>query len=134
MLNCFSPETVLKRHPGAKFVLQDIVEGGCELSCDWVVANGLLTERRGTPVAEMIDFAHRVIENMFECCTVGIVFNVLSSHVNFRSESLFYWDPGAVIAYAVENLSRHVSIHHDLETYDYFCCIRRAPQGVCGNG
>lgn len=127
-------EAARQRHPEASFVQHDIAEGRTDLTCDWVVANGLLTERRGTPEVQMIDFAHRVIENMFQCCQVGIVFNVLSSHVNFRDESLFYWDPGAVIEYVTTNLSRHISIHHDLETYDYFCCIRREPQGGTGDG
>lgn len=126
-------EAAKQRHPETKFVQHDIAEGGCEVSCDWVVANGLLTERRGIPETRMIDFAQRVIGNMYECCKVGIVFNVLSSHVNFRDESLFYWDPGVVIEYAAANLSRHISIHHDLETYDYFCCIRRMPRGGGGD-
>lgn len=115
-----------ERHPNARFIVGDILSADAP-TCDWVVANGLITECRDTPESEMVAYAQRVIASMFALCRIGIVFNVMSSHVNYRNENLFYWDPSDVMRFAATHLSRHVALYHDLELYDYFCCIRREP-------
>lgn len=123
-----------ERHPHARFIVGDILSADAPV-CDWVVANGLITECRDTPESEMVAYAQRVITSMFALCRIGIVFNVMSSHVNYRNANLFYWDPSDVLRFAATQLSRHVALYHDLELYDYFCCIRREPwKGVSNDG
>ncbi|MCP3905642.1 MAG: class I SAM-dependent methyltransferase [Planctomycetes bacterium] len=113
-----------ERHPDATWLRADILDDPLP-DADWVVANGLLTERRGIDERQMTDFAQAAVRRMYECCRAGIAFNVLSDHVNFRDPNLFYWGPAATLAFTVDELSRHVTIHHDLTTYDYFVCVRR---------
>jgi SAM-dependent methyltransferase len=121
-------EAARRRRPGMTWIVGDVLDAENVPTADWVVANGLLTERRGIPETEMRDFAQAAIRAMFDLCGHGIVFNVMSTHVNYREDHLFYWDPGEVLRFVSANLSRHVSIHHDLPTYDYFCCVRREPR------
>jgi SAM-dependent methyltransferase len=116
-----------RRHPSAHWMVGDITTSANLPAADWVVANGLLTERRETSEPQMLEFAKTVVASMFECCRAGIVFNVLTSHVNFRNPMLFYWDPGDIITFASRGLSRHVTIYQDLSIYDVFCCIRKTP-------
>ena len=115
------------RHPSSRWLTMDITEPVNLPTCDWVVANGLLTERRSVDESDMLAFAWIAIYNMFQLCRVGIVFNVLSSHVNYRQPTLFYWDPGQMMSDVAIKLSRHITILHDLPSYDYFCCVRREP-------
>lgn len=120
-------EAARTRDPQTRWIMGDITNATHIPSADWVVANGLLTERRDVPHDRMVQYAQAVLVAMFNACRVGIVFNVLSTHVNFRNEILFYWEPGEALAFAVRQLSRHVVVHHDLELYEYFCTIRREP-------
>ena len=120
-------EAARRRHPEIAWTVGDITEVEGIEPADWVVANGVLTERREVPHDRMVRFAERVVSRMFARCRVGIVFNALSTHVNFEDPALFYWDPAEVLAMAVGALSRHVTIHHDLTLYEYFCVVRRVP-------
>jgi SAM-dependent methyltransferase len=115
------------KDPQATWITGDITDASSIPTADWVVANGLLTERRDIPHERMVQYAQAVLIAMFNACRVGIVFNVLSTHVNFRNEMLFYWEPGEALAFAVRQLSRHVVVHHDLEIYEYFLTVRRKP-------
>ncbi len=124
-----------QRHPRQQWMVGDIADPYLEApNCDWVVANGLLTERRDVPHDRMVNYAKRVLCGMFGHCTQGLVFNVLSSHVNYRSDVLFYWDAGEVLAFCANELSRHVTIYHDTSLYEYFCCVRRAPADGAADG
>jgi len=62
---------------------------------------------------------------MYSLCNIGMAFNVMSSHVNYRSDKVYYKDPGEVIAYCVKNLSRFVKVYHDYPLYEYFTCVYR---------
>jgi SAM-dependent methyltransferase len=108
-------EAARERHPGAAWFVADVLDDALP-AADWIVANGLLTERRGIDEDAMMAFATAAVRRMFDGCTEGIVFNVLSDHVNFRDPNLFYWGPADTLALAVRELSRHVTIHHDLTT------------------
>jgi SAM-dependent methyltransferase len=120
-------EAARTEHPQARWTYIDVAGDEPLPEADWVVANGLFTERRDVPEPVMRRWCEHVIERLFAACRVGVVFNVLSSHVNFRDPVLFYWDPADVLAFAVGRLSRHVTIHHDLAIYEYFATIRRTP-------
>jgi hypothetical protein len=115
------------RHPETTFIHTDICSDRVILPADWVVANGILTERRETPHDEMRCYAQSVVTRLFERCRTGVVFNVLTTHVNYRDDNLFYWDPAEIISFAVRNLSRHVTVCQDTTLYDLFVCIRRTP-------
>lgn len=115
------------RFPNAYWNVGDITNTHGVAHCDWVVANGVLTERRHTDQDDMIHFAHDVLRGMFAVCNVGIVFNVLTTHVNYQDPMLFYWAPADILQFACSRLSRHVTLYHDLESYDLFCCVRKMP-------
>jgi SAM-dependent methyltransferase len=116
-----------RRHPNVGWIMADITDSPAVAPADWVIANGLLTEKRDVTYDRMVHYAQSVLVGMFNLCRRGIVFNVLSSHVNFENEMLFYWDPGEALSFCTRTLSRHVVIHHDLESYEYYCTVRRDP-------
>lgn len=123
------------RHPEATYSQADLAGDEPLPNAEWIFANGILTERRETPHDEMVRYAERLVTRLYEACTVGIVFNVLTTHVNFRNDMLFYWDPAEIIAFSCRNLSRHITVCQDTELYDLFVCIRRAPWGgAIGDG
>jgi SAM-dependent methyltransferase len=116
-----------QRHPDATWVIGDMIDADPPHHADWVVANGLLTERREVSHDRMVQYAQAVLVGMFNHCRHGICFNVLSTHVNFRNDTLFYWEPGEALAFCARQLARHVTVHHDLEMFEYFCTVRREP-------
>ena len=59
------------------------------------------------------DFWQQAITDLFERCSEGIAFNLMSKYVDYENPKLFYEDPGFVFAFVKENLSPFVTLRHD---------------------
>ena len=79
-----------KRHADAKFATTSIFDFNPERAFDYVVCNGVLTEKLDVSIKVFDEFARRVIRRMFELCERGIAFNLMTTHVNFTAPNLFY--------------------------------------------
>ena len=65
---------------------------------------------------EMLNLKHL---KMFELATIGIGFNMMSNHVDYKDKHLYYASPQDILEYCLKNLSRKVSIHHDYDLYEF---------------
>jgi SAM-dependent methyltransferase len=74
-----------------------------------VVASGLFNNR----LEDNWGFLVRVLGNMFQAATKAIVFNAMSSYVDYQDPHLYYVDPLALFDYAKRQLSRRVVLRHD---------------------
>lgn len=117
-------EVAKSRHPQAKFICGDICDTSISLPrCDYVVTNGMFNLKGTSSDEEMKEFFETSIRRMYDHANKAIAFNVMSSYVNFRDESLYYHDPGETIAFCVHELSRFVRVYHDYPLYEYFTCV-----------
>jgi len=64
-------------HSEASFVYTDIFEYNPELSFDYVVCNGILTQKLSASIQEMDVYAQRLVEKLFSLCVKGAAFNVM---------------------------------------------------------
>lgn len=87
------------------------IEPGAE-QYDFVVCNAILTQRLTASIREMDEFAKRLVSKMFSLCRHGIAFNMMSNHVNFMVENLFYKSPLEMTAYCFDQLSPRVRLDH----------------------
>jgi SAM-dependent methyltransferase len=96
-------------------------------SVDYVIMNGVLTERRGVPRAEMAAYALDLLAAGFEAARVGIAFNVMSKLVDWEREDLFHWGFDEMTEGVAKRLSRHIRIRADYGLYEYTAYVYREP-------
>ena len=107
------------QHPECTFIEADFLESD-EQTYDYLVCNGILTQKLSTSKMEMDLYAKAVIKKMFRQCKKGIAFNVMNTNVNFQSDNLYYHSPVEMIAWCISELSPRVKLDCAYEPwYEY---------------
>ena len=107
------------RHRAARFMVGDVLDYPFRSKFDYVVCNGVLTQKLAAGNEEMDLYAHAIIRKLFDLCNVGIAFNIMTDQVNFRADNLYYRSPAEVLNFCRENLSRRVLLDHSYPLYEY---------------
>jgi SAM-dependent methyltransferase len=117
------------RWPGRDISCRDIIEDPLpELSVDFVIMNGVLTEKQTLTHEAMIDIAQALVHAAFKTARIGVAFNAMSRHVEWQRSDLFYWGFDDVSAFLRERVSRHFAFRADYGLYDFTAFIWRAPR------
>jgi SAM-dependent methyltransferase len=86
---------------------------------DYVVMNGVFTEKRELPFDEMFDYLQRVLTLVFSKARCGIAFNVMSKQVDWERADLFHVPIGDLTDFVAKALSRHYVVRNDYGLYEY---------------
>jgi SAM-dependent methyltransferase len=114
--------------PGHDFSRRDLLADPLPSgSVDYVIMNGVLTERRSTPRDEMAAYALDLLAAAFDTARVGIAFNVMSKLVDWERDDLFHWGFDEMAAGVARRLSRHIRIRADYGLYEYTVYVYREP-------
>jgi SAM-dependent methyltransferase len=100
-----------KHFPDAEFICGDVFEMK-NVHYDFVACNAILTQKLSTSIPEMERFSKRLIQKMFELCHHGIVFNMMSTRVNFMVDNLFYQNPIELMSWILTDVSPRVRLDH----------------------
>jgi SAM-dependent methyltransferase len=93
------------KHPEHRFgAMQDFDSE----TFDWVLISGVFNNR----TEDNISFFHYHIAQLWQRCTKGMAFNLMSSWVDFEDPGLWYAQPEEVFAY-MKSLTPYVSIRND---------------------
>jgi 2-polyprenyl-3-methyl-5-hydroxy-6-metoxy-1,4-benzoquinol methylase len=98
--------------PNAIFIHGDIFDLPEENIYDFVVCNGILTQKHDISIPEMERHAKRLVRKMFELCRHGIAFNMMSTRVNFMASNLYYQNPIELLAWLLAEVSPRVRLDH----------------------
>jgi SAM-dependent methyltransferase len=109
------------------FVHGDVLEHPFDVQFDYVVCNGILTQKLDAPGLAMDQFAARLIRRMFALCRVGIAFNMMTTKVNFYSNNLYYRNPAEMLSWCLSELSPHLKLDHAYPLYEYTIYAYREP-------
>jgi SAM-dependent methyltransferase len=112
------------RHPDAPNVTWH--EGSeAPRKLDYTVASGILNVKGDTPVDEWRAYVFEQIDAMARSCTRGFAFNVLSLHSDppKRQPNLYYADPGEILNYVGQNISRLVLLAQDCGLYEFTVAV-----------
>lgn len=96
----------------ADFRVGDVFSIMEERAFDFVIGNGMLTQKLDVSVPEMENFARRMIRKMFALCRHGIAFNMMSTRVNFMASNLFYQNPAELLTWLQLEVAPRVVIDH----------------------
>ena len=117
-----------EKHPSAAFEVRDVLLDPLpEESVDYVVLNGVLTEKLSLSQDAMAQFAERLLTAAFRACRKGIAFNVMNVHVDWMREDLFHWSLDACASFIIKRLSRHMVMRMDYGLYEYAVYVYRRP-------
>lgn len=106
--------------PCHQFILQDILLKPLQVNhFDYIIMNGLLTEKRSLSWDEMTVFARRIISHAFKACKKGIAFNVMNYHVDWCNPNLFYWSFDDAAKFLIESCTRNIVFRQDYGLYEY---------------
>lgn len=121
-----------KRYPEATFIAGDILadtdnDAGIGRH-DYVICNGILTQKLDTSNRVMDRYAQALIVRLFNLCRRGVAFNVMSTKVNFTAPNLYYRCPSELLAWCMSEVTTRVRLDHAYPLYEYTLYLYREPQ------
>ena len=93
------------------FINNNLLEIEKISSVDYSIACG--TFNNFIPNLEGKEYLQNSLLKLFNISRVGISFNLLSTYVDYKDSSLFYFDPKEVFDYCKLKLSPYVELKHD---------------------
>jgi hypothetical protein len=118
-----------RKYPSTSFHCVDILADDTSLpEADYIVMNGVLTEKRGLSFDEMREYMSRLLKRVYSFARVGIAFNVMSHHVDWQRDDLFHLPYDQLAAFLKANLSRHFAFRADYGLYEYTAYVYREPR------
>ncbi|WP_456460919.1 class I SAM-dependent methyltransferase [Reichenbachiella sp.] len=109
-----------KKFPDHQFHQVDILTTKEKLpTFDFVVANGVFTEKRELSFEEMWDYFQKMMLRIYPMANKGIAFNVMSKAVDWERWDLFHVPTDLLINFIVKNFKRHFVIRNDYGLFEY---------------
>jgi len=115
-----------RKFPARTFLCRDVLADDEALpEVDYVVMNGVLTEKRGLAFDDMLDYMEQLLVRTFAAARVGMAFNVMSAHVDWQRDDLFHVPYDTLAALLKRRLSRHFMFRADYGLYEYTAYVYR---------
>jgi hypothetical protein len=116
-----------EKHPNINFYCMDILKQQTVRlpQFDYVVLNGVFTEKRELSQEEMWGYFKAMITSVYKLAKVGIAFNLMSSYVDWKRADLFHVPINQLGTFLTENISRDFVIRHDYQLYEYTTYVYR---------
>lgn len=115
-----------QKYPAIHYYCTDILQDATELPVfDYIVMNGVFTEKRELSYDEMWDYFRQSILKTFQHTRVGMAFNVMSAQVDWEREDLFHLPFDKLTSFLVKEVSRDFVIRHDYRLYEYTTYVYR---------
>ncbi|MCD0471079.1 class I SAM-dependent methyltransferase [Flavobacterium sp. JAS] len=109
-----------KKYTDNSFYCIDILDSKDSIGTfDYVVMNGVFTEKRELSYDEMWNYFTKMITVIYEKCNNGFAFNVMSKNVDWEREDLFHVSHDTLSDFLCKNLTRNYIIRNDYGLYEY---------------
>ncbi len=114
------------KFPNNQFFCLDLLDDEASLpQFDYIVLNGVFTEKRELSFDEMLAYFKQLIARVFAHARVGVAFNVMSKHVDWEREDLFHLPFDTAAEFLRTELSRHFVFRNDYGLYEYTTYVYR---------
>ncbi len=108
------------KYPFISYYCLDILEESADISeFDYIVMNGVFTEKRELSFDEMFKYFMRVLKKIFCRTRLGLAFNIMSKHVDWEREDLFHLPYDTLANFLMKEVSRNFIIRNDYGLYEY---------------
>ena len=99
-----------------ELIYDDFLDFNFNKTYDYIICNGILTQKLETSNMDMDIYANKLIKKMYQLSNKGIAFNIMTTKVNFFSNNLYYRNPSELMAYCMSEITNKIKIDH---TYLY---------------
>ena len=108
------------KYPEISFYCGDVLNSCFILpKFDYVVMNGVFTEKRNLSFEEMWGYFTLLVKTTFDICNKGLAFNVMSKQVDWEREDLFHVSIDLLADFLCKELSRNFVVRNDYGLYEY---------------
>jgi len=107
------------KFPHNQYYCQNILEEPIDFDYDYVIINGVFTQKFSMTHSEMFSFVKLVLTELYRGCSHGIAFNLMSDYVDFKRDGAFHLSFGAIADFIVAELTNNFVIRHDYGLYEY---------------
>jgi SAM-dependent methyltransferase len=115
-----------KKFPNNHYICTDILEEPDSVpASEYIVMNGVFTEKCGLTFDEMLAYFERTLTAVFARAQRGIAFNVMSKHVDWEREDLFHLPFDTLARFLIRALTRNFVIRSDYGLYEYTTYLYR---------
>jgi SAM-dependent methyltransferase len=119
-------EVSRRKHPGNRYWCMDLLAEEADLpDFDYVVMNGVFTEKLDLAYGEMFAYVRALIGRVWEHTRSGMAFNVMNKHVDWEREDLFHLPFDELAGWLVSLISRNFVIRADYGLYEYTTYVYR---------
>ena len=108
------------KFPSNTYYCLDILEDSSQLpEFDYIVMNGVFTEKRELSFEDMFSYFKQTILQIFPKTSVGLAFNVMSKQVDWERDDLFHLPLDCLANFLTKEVSRNFVIRNDYKLYEY---------------
>ena len=108
------------KFPENRFFCLDLLDENASLPMfDYIVMNGVFTEKRELSFDEMLSYFKQLLPRVFAHAHTGIAFNVMSKHVDWEREDLFHLPFDTLAEFLRGKLTRNFVFRSDYGLYEY---------------
>jgi hypothetical protein len=108
-----------QHYPDCKFDNHDFAASPTASMYDYVILAGVFYQLGKSSEDEFSEFVKRILRNAWASTNRGLAFNMITSHVDFRYDHLFYADPSETLFFVSQNLSRFIKINQSYPIFEY---------------
>ena len=114
------------KFPSHEFIQCNVLEDpGAIPSADYVIANGIFTQKCDLSFQDMWEYSQAVIQSLWPKASKGMAFNFMSKHVDWERSDLFHMPFDTIAQFIRENLSRHFTFRSDYGYFDFATYVYR---------
>jgi phospholipid N-methyltransferase len=114
------------KFPDNRFFCMDLLDESASLpTFDYIVLNGVFTEKRELSFDEMLAYFEQLVSRVFAHAAVGIAFNVMTKHVDWEREDLFHLPFDTLAEFLKKKLTRTFVFRNDYGLYEYTTYVYR---------
>ena len=109
-----------RKFPDNKFYCIDVLKDNISFlpSFDYVIINGVFTEKINLGYEEMFSFFSLILKKIFTKTDIGIAFNTMSPIVDFKRNDLFYLSHDELGNFLHKNLTRNYIINNNYKLWE----------------
>lgn len=108
-----------RKYPDNQYYCYDILNYDPGETYDYIIANGVFTEKVTLTFDEMFDYFKKAILKLYNLSNKGLAFNVMSEQVDWKREDLFHLPFDSLAAFLCSNVTRKFIFRNDYGLYEY---------------
>lgn len=116
------------KHPETAYYLLDLLHEPLPRDFDYIVCNGVFTEKLSMEQDEMWPFFGDMLQRLWPHVNKGLAFNTMSKNVDWERADLFHVYIPELESFLSKHLSRHYVFRNDYGLYEFTTYVYKAPR------